>query len=160
MATHPDDARPPLGFLVVRIAEAVDRAFVDALTDLGLKPRHLRLLVLVDRTPRLSQRELARQLGVDAGNLIAVLDALEADGVLRRVRDEADRRQRLVTLTPAGDRLLQSALRATAAVEEEIFGALSATRRRAYYDTTFSLFRQLTAVRSVTPRDWSEDGRG
>jgi DNA-binding MarR family transcriptional regulator len=27
---------------------------------------------------------------VDAGNLIAILDALEADGLLRRDRDDAD----------------------------------------------------------------------
>jgi DNA-binding MarR family transcriptional regulator len=143
MASHRDDERPPLGFLVVRIAEAVDRAFVSALTDLGLKPRDLRLLVLVDRSPGLSQRELARQLGVDAGNLIAVLDTLEADGLLRRVRDEADRRQRLVTLTAQGQRLLQSALRATEAVEAEVFASLSATQRRAYYDATLSIFRKL-----------------
>jgi DNA-binding MarR family transcriptional regulator len=143
MARHPDDDRPPLGFLVVRIAEAVDRAFVAALSDLGLKPRQLRLLVLVDRTPGLSQRELARQLGVDAGNLIAILDALEADGLLRRERDGADRRQRRVRLTPAGRRLLGKALRATAAAEDEVFGALSAVQRKVFYDRSLSVYKEL-----------------
>ena len=143
MARHPDDERPPLGFLVVRIAEAVDRAFVAALRHQGLNPRQLRLLVLVDRSPGLSQRELARQLGVDAGNLIAILDALEADGLLRRARADADRRQRRVTLTPAGRRLLGRALRATAAAEDEVFGALSPAQRKAYYDRSLSVYREL-----------------
>jgi DNA-binding MarR family transcriptional regulator len=143
MGRHPDDERPPLGFLVVRIAETIDQAFAAALTDLGLKPRHLRLLVLVNRSPGLSQRALAGQLGVDAGNLIAILDALEADGLLRRVRDEADRRQRLVTLTRNGRQLLQSALRATAAVDASIFGSLPATQRHAYYEATLAVYRQL-----------------
>src|SRR3990170_2708156 len=116
MADRVDDDRPPLGFLLVRIAEVIDQLFVSALADLGLKPRQLRLLVLADRSPGLTQRELARQLGVDAGNLIAVLDALDADGLLQRIRDEADRRQRLVMLTHDGQRLPATALRATEAV--------------------------------------------
>jgi DNA-binding MarR family transcriptional regulator len=143
VAAHPDDEQPPLGFLVIRIAEAVDRAFVAALADLGLKPRHLRLLVLVDRAPGLNQRELARQLDVDAGNLIAVLDRLEADGLLERTRDASDRRQRLVSLTPKGRRVLADAQRATAAVEAEVFAGLPASQQRAYYDMTLAAYRRL-----------------
>ena len=140
MADHPEDERPPLGFLVVRIAEVVDRAFVAALADLGLKPRQLRLLVLVDRAPGLNQRELARQLEVDAGNLIAVLDSLEADGLLQRTRDEADRRQRLVSLTAKGQRVLAAAQRATSAVETKVFAGVPAKQRRAYYDMTLAAY--------------------
>jgi DNA-binding MarR family transcriptional regulator len=143
VAGHPDDEHPPLGFLVVRIAEAVDRAFVAALADLGVKPRDLRLLVLVDRTPGLNQRELARQLDVDAGNLISVLDGLEAEDLLRRARDASDRRQRLVTLTPKGRRVLDDAQRATAAVEAEVFAGLPTSQRRAYYDMTLAAYRGL-----------------
>lgn len=139
VAEHPDDARPPLGYLVVRLAEAVDRAFVAALADLGLKPRQLRLLVLVDRAPGLNQRELARQLEVDAGNLIAILDALEADGLLRRTRDEADRRQRLVRLTPKGQRVLGAAEAATSEVEEAVFAGVPAD----FYETALAAYRRL-----------------
>jgi DNA-binding MarR family transcriptional regulator len=92
------------------------------------------LLVLVARAPGLNQRELARQLGVDAGNLIAVLDALEADGVLERTRDKADRRRRLVSLTARGQRVLTAAQRATADVETKVFAGVPANRRGAYYD--------------------------
>src|SRR5919106_6435260 len=118
MSELPDDRRPPLGFLLVRLGEAVDRDFVASLTDLGLKPRHLRLLVLVDRAGELNQRDLARQLGMDPGNLVGILDALEADGLVARPRSKGDRRQRLVSLTPSGRRLLARALRATAGIDE------------------------------------------
>lgn len=138
-----DDQRPPLGFLLVRIAEAVDRLFLAALADLGLKPRHLRLLVLVDRTPGLSQRELARQLGVDAGNLIALLDALEGEGLLRRARDDADRRQRRVTLTDEGRERLAAAIRATERVEARVFADLSADELAAFYETALGTYQRL-----------------
>jgi DNA-binding MarR family transcriptional regulator len=140
---HPDDEQPPLGFLLVRIGETVDREFVAALTDLGLKPRHLRLLVLVERAGQLSQRELAQQLGMDPGNLVAVLDSLEADGVVARARGERDRRQRLVSLTPDGNRLLAKALRATAAIDQRVLAALPASRRQDYDAMTRSVYRAL-----------------
>lgn len=143
MDRHPDDQHPPLGFLVVRIAETVDREFVAALADLALKPRQLRLLVLVDRAPNLNQRELARQLEVDAGNLIAVLDSLEAEGLLRRTRDSTNRRQRLVTLTSKGRRVLAKAHRATAAVEAKVFAGLPETQQRAYYERTLAIYRSM-----------------
>lgn len=143
MADRVDDERPPLGFLLVRIAEAVDRLFVTALADVGLKPRHLRLLVLVGRTPGLSQRELARQLGVDAGNLIALLDALEGQGLLRRVRDAEDRRQRLVTLTTDGRARLASAVRETERVEARFFAHLSPSALEDYYDATLATYQRL-----------------
>jgi DNA-binding MarR family transcriptional regulator len=138
------DERPPLGFLIVRIAEAVDRAFVGALADLGLKGRDLRLLVLVDRTPGLSQRELAQQLGVDAGNLVAILDALEAAGLVERGRDPRDRRHRRVELTPHGREVLAKALRATAAVERELVADLPPAERDRYYEATLSVYREVS----------------
>lgn len=143
MTTPVDDQRPPLGFLLVRIAEAVDRLFLAALADLGLKPRHLRLLVLVDRTPGLSQRELARQLGMDAGNLIALLDALEGEGLLRRARDDADRRQRRVTLTDAGRERLAAAIRATERVEAQVFAHVPAGELVAFYGTALATYQRL-----------------
>lgn len=143
MADRVDDRRPPLGFLLVRIAEVIDQQFVSALADLGLKPRHLRLLVLVDRSPGLTQRELAAQLGMDAGNLIAVLDALEGDGLLRRDRHAADRRQKLVTLTSDGETRLAAAIGATEQVEQRVFAHLSADELVRYYDTTLDTYLRL-----------------
>jgi DNA-binding MarR family transcriptional regulator len=143
MSGHPDDRRPPLGFLLVRIGEAVDRDFVASLTDLGLKPRQLRLLVLVDRAGELNQRDLAGQLGMDPGNLVGILDSLEADGILARPRSEEDRRQRLVSLTPSGRRLLARALRATAAIDERIRTALPTSHRDRFYEMTLAVYRKL-----------------
>jgi DNA-binding MarR family transcriptional regulator len=143
VSEHPDDERPPLGFLLVRIGEAVDRDFVASLTDVGLKPRHLRLLVLVDRAGELNQRDLAGQLGMDPGNLVGILDSLESDGLVARRRSEGDRRHRLVRLTPSGRRLLVRALRATAAIDERIHTALPPSHRDRFYEMTLSVYRKL-----------------
>ena len=74
--------------------------------------------MLVDGAGELNQRELARQLRIDPGNLVAILDSLEVDGLIARPRGEEDRRQRLVGLTAKGKQLLAKALRGTAAIDE------------------------------------------
>jgi DNA-binding MarR family transcriptional regulator len=52
-----------------------------------------------------SQRELARRLHYDPSNINALADSLEARGLLERRPDAADRRFRLLALTPEGERL-------------------------------------------------------
>ena len=54
-----------------------------------------------------SQREVARRLHYDPSNITAIADSLEVRGLLER-RGAADRRFRLLALTPAGERLRRS----------------------------------------------------
>ncbi|SED43992.1 DNA-binding transcriptional regulator, MarR family [Amycolatopsis tolypomycina] len=49
-----------------------------------------------------SQLVLAQQIRYDKTRLIALLDALEAEGLVVRAPDPADRRARVVRLTPEG----------------------------------------------------------
>lgn len=142
MEGRPDDELPPLGYLLVRIGEAVDRRFVAALEDLGLRPRQLRLLVLASAA-ELNQRELAAELGVDPGNLVGTLSELEADGLLVRRRGDPDRRNRIVGLTPRGSRLLARALQATAEVDHRLLDALPHADRERYREMTASIHRGL-----------------
>src|SRR3954452_3909854 len=54
------------------------------------------------RGPAETQLALAAAIGHDKTRLIAVLDALESDGLITREPDPSDRRARLVQITPAG----------------------------------------------------------
>lgn len=125
--------RYPTGFMLVRIAEVIDGGFVDALEELGLRARHLRVLRHVSELPGRPQHDLAAGLGVDPGNLIEILDELEEMGLLGRRRDPDDRRRRLVELTKDGTALFQRALESTAAVDEDVLAALGSAERRALH---------------------------
>ena len=129
-----------LGYLVVRIAEEVDRRHSAVLVELELRPRELRTLVLVDRHPGLSQRALAAKLAMDPGNLVALLDGMDARGLLVRARDPADRRRSTLRLTRAGERLLARASDATQAVEDAVFGVLSDAERAAFGRAVLRVF--------------------
>jgi DNA-binding MarR family transcriptional regulator len=64
------------------------------------------LLSVVAARPGLDQSALALEVGVDRATTANVLARLEGNGLLRRVRDAADSRVKLVHLTPAGRRML------------------------------------------------------
>jgi len=135
-----DALEPTTGFLLVRIAEAIDHRFVELLSELGLRPRHLHVLRHLDARGPMSQQELATGIGVDSGNLVDALDALEHDGLIRRDVDRADRRRRQLQLTASGKRRLRKGIAASERAETEILGgltraeldALRATARRVY----------------------------
>jgi MarR family transcriptional regulator for hemolysin len=91
----------------------VSRAFDDALGEAGGSlPVWLVLLNL--KTRRMSsQRELADAVGVREATLTHHLNAMDAQGLVTRTRDPANRRIHVVELTPDGEaaflRLAQAA---------------------------------------------------
>lgn len=79
------------------------------LEPLGLThPQYLVMLALWDRDPR-SLRDLAETLALDPGTLSPLVKRLEAAGLVRREREQADERVLAVTLTSAGRRLRRKA---------------------------------------------------
>jgi DNA-binding MarR family transcriptional regulator len=81
------------------------------------------LAVLAGKEP-LSQQEAAEQLGVDRTTMVALIDALEAKGLVERHRSAQDRRRNIVELTPAGRDSLRRASRARDNVEREFLAPL------------------------------------
>jgi len=65
-------------------------------------PRFDVLAALFRRREGVTMSELSRMLLVSNGNATAVVDRLEADGMVRRSQSDADRRTVFVSLTPEG----------------------------------------------------------
>ena len=73
-----------------------------ALAPYGIDGRELAVLnALADQDP-LSQQETARRLGIDRTTMVALVDALEAKGLVQRRPHPDDRRKNLVELTGTG----------------------------------------------------------
>ena len=101
----PAPPQRPIGLALTRTSKAVSRAFDAALTEAGGSlPVWLVLLSLKTRQLG-TQRELAEAVGVQGATLTHHLNGMEADGLLTRRRDPANRRVHLVELTPAGEEL-------------------------------------------------------
>jgi MarR family transcriptional regulator for hemolysin len=92
----------PLGFLLVDVARLLRRRFEKALENagLGLTVAEARTLAFVSRHPGLRQSTLADELCVEPMTLVGFLDRLEAAALVERIPDPADRRAKLIRLTP------------------------------------------------------------
>jgi MarR family transcriptional regulator for hemolysin len=98
----PRPAQTPIGMELAGVARDVGRAFDAALAGAGgSRPMWLVLLSLKSR-PTANQRELAAAVGIQDATLTHHLNGMEADGLLTRRRDPANRRVHLVELTEAG----------------------------------------------------------
>jgi DNA-binding MarR family transcriptional regulator len=75
-----------------------------------LEPRQYQLLLALkglppDLRPRIG--ELAEQLQIQHHSAVELVDRLEVSGLVRRQRGTQDRREVLVALTPAGEKVLR-----------------------------------------------------
>ncbi len=75
----------------------------------GLTPVQLRVLGLLAAEGYSTQKALAGQLRVSQATVSALIDRLEAKGLVRRDRSERDRRQTDLSLTAAGSAAVHAA---------------------------------------------------
>ncbi|MDX6203743.1 MAG: hypothetical protein QOJ83_3243 [Frankiales bacterium] len=94
-------------FLVAQLGGLAAMRFGDRLAPLGLSPAQAGLLRAVGSQPGRSQQALAAELSLLPSRLVAMVDELEADGVLERRPNPNDRRHHALHLTPAGEKLLR-----------------------------------------------------
>jgi MarR family transcriptional regulator for hemolysin len=120
----PPPARTPIGLVLARTARTASRAFDEALgTAGGSLPAWLILLTL--QTRRLgNQRELADAVGIRGATLTHHLNAMEADGLVTRHRDPANRRSHHVELTPAGEAMFRQLAGAAVAFDQRLRSGL------------------------------------
>jgi DNA-binding MarR family transcriptional regulator len=105
-----------------------------------LTPGRLGILVLIDANPGLTQGRLAEAVRRDRSTMVAVLDELEANGLIARRKGE-DRRTNRLWLTRPGRTFLASAMRRVYAHERHFAARLSAKERA----QLFALLDRLTA---------------
>jgi len=122
-------AAPRSTVLITRLARAMRRQFDRAVAPLGLRARHLVCLTHLKDHGASAQGTLIDALGLDASNLVALLNELEDAGLIVRSRDRADRRRGIIELSPEGERMLMEVDRALEAVDDEILAALSVDER-------------------------------
>jgi len=93
-----------------RAARALARMFDNALRPLGLTNGQFSLLMALNRPQPPTIGQLAPFLAMDRTSLTAALKPLERRGLVRIGVGEADKRSRVVSITPEGVEVLRAAL--------------------------------------------------
>ena len=82
--------------------------------------------------PARTQAALAQAIGADKTRIIATLDELQQAGFITREPDPADRRVRLLAISPAGRRVRADVQSAIQANEERLLARLPTADRQAF----------------------------
>ena len=87
---------------------------------IGQSSARMEALAAIINSPSLSaQVDIAKRLRIEGPTMTRMLDTLEADGLVERLPDPADRRTKQLRLTPEGEKVL-----------EEIFAIADESRNR------------------------------
>jgi len=113
-----------LCFRLYTASRLITQAYTPMLDKLGLTyPQYLVMMVLWERDGQ-PVNDIAKRLFLETNTVTPLLKRMEAEGLVERLRDEADGRKVLVRMTAAG-RTLEAA---AASVPEGLAGALRPCR--------------------------------
>ncbi|WP_432824714.1 MarR family winged helix-turn-helix transcriptional regulator [Dactylosporangium sp. CA-092794] len=115
----------PLGFVIASVGHAAASAFVAALAETGLHPRHFAVLRELRAGEARSQQQLAHALGIPASRVVGLLDDLVGRGYVARRESPADRRVKLVTLLDTGREVLDQLIVLAGRSEARVTAGLS-----------------------------------
>ncbi|MVU77904.1 winged helix DNA-binding protein [Nocardia sp. ET3-3] len=131
--------RPDLAAMIVPLGRALMAAEQPVLAAHGLTMWAYVVLLRLDETTTRGQGVLAQEIGADKTRIIAVLDDLQERGLIERRPDPADRRARLLALTPEGRSLRDAAQAEIQAQEDRLLGKLPAADRRGFLNALITL---------------------
>ena len=98
--------------------------FAEILAPTGLTPGRLLAVAILQSHPACDQNFLARGLSITKASAMALVDKLQAQGLVER-RPGADRRSNALHLTVEGEAVFAEAMRLEAELHDELFGWMS-----------------------------------
>ena len=112
------EIRDIVGFHLRLAHGAVYRHFTESFAELNLTQKQVSVLWLVDDHPGIAQTGLAQRMRMDRATTMAIVNRLEARGLLERGKSETDGRKQTLNLTGDGQAMLATAKAAIVAHEE------------------------------------------
>jgi MarR family transcriptional regulator, 2-MHQ and catechol-resistance regulon repressor len=114
---------------LMRAAESVTNRIHRHLSSAGLTLSQFAVLEALYHLGPLTQREIGQKILRSSGNITMVIDNLQKNNLVRRERNEADRRFYNVHLTDKGYKLIKKVFPPHAAVIAKYLGVLTAAEQ-------------------------------
>lgn len=122
------DERIP--FLLSQLGSHVASEFQRRMSKIGIEPRTFAVLMALATEDGQSQRQLSARLDIHRNAMVSVIDALEEDGLVKRMAHPEDRRAFAITLTDRARALLPDLDLAGHELENIVAAPLSPAERK------------------------------
>jgi DNA-binding MarR family transcriptional regulator len=127
-----DDRLRNFGFLLKEVSRRYVLRFEVRAREIPLNLAQAKALVRLEKNEGVSQARLAELAEVDAMAMVRILDRMEADGLLERRPDPADRRARCLYLTAKAKPILSEIWRLSEAIRAELFAGVGKAEREQF----------------------------
>ncbi|HST80211.1 MAG TPA: MarR family transcriptional regulator [Kineosporiaceae bacterium] len=146
-------ARPSLLYVVKQLELAVRSRLDEVLKSSGITALQYTALTVLDHHEGLSPARLARDSFVTPQSIADLIANLERRDLVRRDRNPDNRRELVVSLTPAGRELLARYASAVQALEQEMTARLSPAAVEVFRELLDGCRLDLTTSQGVTTRE-------
>jgi DNA-binding MarR family transcriptional regulator len=120
-----------LMMLLAQAKHALETELASALATIGSTPRAQCVLAKAIEGER-TQSQLAEMATIDKTTMVVTMDALERDGLAERRPSAADRRARVVRVTPKGEQLVDEGKAIIDGIVDDVLGTLPAADRATF----------------------------
>src|ERR1700722_5701859 len=141
-----------LSFLLTHASHVLASQMSAAMAEIGLTPRGYCVLFHALQAER-TQIELAEISDLDKTTMVVTVDDLERAGLAERRPSSADRRARIIAVTPAGERVVAEGTKIADRVHGDVLEALPPEQRQAFVAALTGLVggHLATPAESVAP---------
>jgi MarR family transcriptional regulator for hemolysin len=129
-----------LAWLLAQAHFALTSEVRAAFAPLGVSARGYHVLAAALRGEH-TQTELVEILGLDKTTMVVTIDELERDGLAERQPSETDRRARVITVTQAGERMVDEGRALIDRVQADVLATLPKRERDVLLDALATLVR-------------------
>ena len=116
-------------YLMAKTGSLARQRWSAMLAQLKVSPSQYGVLMALGEAGPLGQQRLAELIGVDPRNAVPIIDALAAHGLVRREVDPADRRRRVLDLTPKGREVVAELASVGAEIERDLLSPLTSAEQ-------------------------------
>ncbi len=120
------DLNDSIGMLIALASKSQERlADLQMKKQLGLTPAHWKVILALNISDGLTQKELADKIYVDGSTLVPVIDKMEQNGLVERRADPKDRRMNRIFLTKKSESTIDSIILIVLQLRKMIYRGIS-----------------------------------
>lgn len=130
-----------VGYNARRAALAVISRFLDEMAVYDLRPVDFSALSLITHNPGITSRQLCNTLGLQAPNIVAMVNGFEKRGLIARHAHPHDGRAFGLMLTDAGKSLMAQAEKTASGLETEVSKKLTPEERKTMIQSLKKIYK-------------------
>jgi MarR family transcriptional regulator for hemolysin len=145
------------GFLLTVVSRKYLLRFEQRAKQISLSLPTCKVLANIQRNEGINQTKLTELTSLDQMAVVRILDRLEADGLVERRPDPADRRARCLYLTAKAAPTLNEIWRLAAQTRAEVFAGIAQNERDVFLDVLTRLAHNLDQLDDLTNNTVNSD---